>query len=59
MTEQSCVCALCQSEDAFWYCDTIIGGLHRVDKNTGAIRCVISPKDMYREGYFYVRKLLL
>ncbi len=58
MAEKLCVCAVCQNDEAFWCCDVIIGGLHRVDKFTGKIRCVVSPRQMYQEGFFSVRKLL-
>jgi hypothetical protein len=58
MAERVCVGAVCQNSEAFWCCDVIIGGIYRVDKSTGKIRCVVSPVQMYREGYFFVRKLL-
>lgn len=58
MAEKLCVCAACHNRDAVWWCDVIIGGLHCANKKTREIRCVVSPMQMYREGYFSVRKLI-
>lgn len=56
--EKLCACAVCQSSDSIWCCDVIIGGLHRIDKRTGRMKCVISPDQMYMDGYFTIRKLI-
>ncbi|MEY8430630.1 hypothetical protein AALC75_08900 [Lachnospiraceae bacterium 48-42] len=58
MAEKLCVCAACHNRDAVWWCDVIIGGLHCANKKTREIRCVVSPMQMYQEGYFSVRKLV-
>ena len=58
MREKLCVCAVCQNNDSFWCIDAIIGGLYHFDKVNRSIRCVLSPKQIYREGYFLVRKIL-